>query len=201
MKKCSVSLVLVIILVLCSCIQQNAPTTSEKTTFPTTETIPATETVSYAPLPNPLPLPDSIKLSEYPDHEFGNNWEFRYRFVYYDLPWEVYELAEDDGFSLNMDGDDLNPFGPKSEMVMVTFIKHYDIKKEDFVFAVLRIYNWRIYYGFEDIYAEGNELPNADIIYTFDNEIINAYYRRENPVVPDEYRTYESYEEYLKANR
>jgi hypothetical protein len=32
---------------------------------------------------------------------------------------------------------------------------------------------------------ESNELPNLDIIYTFDNEVINAYYRRENPVVPD----------------
>jgi hypothetical protein len=27
--------------------------------------------------------------------------------------------------------------------------------------------------------VEDHEIPNADIIYTFDNDIINEYYRRE----------------------
>ena len=30
-----------------------------------------------------------------------------------------------------------------------------------------------------DINVEGAEIPNADIIYTFDNEIINNYYLRD----------------------
>jgi hypothetical protein len=29
-----------------------------------------------------------------------------------------------------------------------------------------------------DMTNEENELPNGDIIYTFDNDIINEYYRR-----------------------
>ncbi len=47
-----------------------------------------------------------------------------------------------------------------------------------------------------------NEFPNPSILYTFDNEIINAYYRRENPVVPDwsKVTVYESYAEYKEAN-
>jgi len=85
-------------------------------------------------------------------------------------------------------------------MALVSFIKHYKIEKDDFVEAVQREYEWALDSGCS-IYNEDCELPNADIIYTFDNEVINAYYRRENPVVPDEYRTYESYEEYLRANR
>jgi len=196
MKKRFELVMLVLAVFLCSCTQQIAPTASDGTS-------PQTKTVGYILIPNPLPLPDSIELAENPNYEFGNEWEYLYRVVYYNVPWEVCELADDDGFSLNLDGDDLNPFGPEPEMVMVAFIKHYEIKKEDFTYAVQRIYNWCIGNGFDDIYAEGNELPNADIIYTFDNEIINAYYRRENPVVPEPgtYTTYESYEEYLKVNQ
>jgi len=89
-----------------------------------------------------------------------------------------------------------------SECWYVTVIKQYHIPKEQFETAVQIEAERRIQWGY-DLSEEENELPNADIIYSFDNEIINAYYRRENPVVPEPgtYATYGSYEEYLKAKR
>ena len=90
----------------------------------------------------------------------------------------------------------LDQYCKENEMLLVSFIKHYNIQKEDFSAAVLQLYEWTIEKGF-DVYHEGAELPNPGIIYTFDNEIINAYYRRENPVVPEEYFSFASYEAFL----
>ena len=73
-------------------------------------------------------------------------------------------------------------------MPVVTYIKKFNIPKDVFV-AELEKYTEivreiALSMG-EDLDYEIHEPYNADIIYTFDNEIINAYYRRENPVVPD----------------
>jgi len=86
-------------------------------------------------------------------------------------------------------------------MRLKMFVEYFDISKESFELFVntekdISLENDEI------LTNEENELPNPDIIYTFDNEIIDAYYRRENPVEPDwsKTKTYESYEAYLKAN-
>ena len=93
-------------------------------------------------------------------------------------------------------------------MHMAAVIKHFNISREDVereleaskisTLAQPETYNVKA----NETDKEGRELFNPDIIYTFDNEIINAYYRRENPVVPEAgtYKTYESYEEYRQAN-
>jgi len=69
------------------------------------------------------------------------------------------------------------------EMILVTMIKHFDISKEDFIKATekyrkavekdsnekdvdLSVYEWL-------------EIPNVEVIYTFDNDLISEYYRRE----------------------
>jgi len=122
----------------------------------------------------------------------------KYRMVYYGI---------DDWFlGLIRDIEDIPPIGsvididrihrgPNGEWIesdvmdLVVYIKHYKIAKEDFIKAMKEGIEGRLTRSDEwdevRFDHEDSELPNADIIYTFDNEIINAYYRRENPVVPD----------------
>ena len=63
------------------------------------------------------------------------------------------------------------------EMIDVSFIKHFRISREVFEQGLA----WRRFMDEEfnnNNSLEGFELPNADIIYTFDNDIINEFYRR-----------------------
>ncbi|MCI9448902.1 MAG: hypothetical protein HFE30_01445 [Clostridiales bacterium] len=68
------------------------------------------------------------------------------------------------------------------EMYTVSFVKHFKISKEEFEQAneqrKLLFEKFRVVNG-DDISDEGHEIYNADIIYTFDNNIINNYYRRD----------------------
>jgi len=59
----------------------------------------------------------------------------------------------------------------------LAFIKHFRIAREVFEQGIALQKFWDEEFG-NDTSAETNELPNADIIYTFDNDIINEYYRR-----------------------
>lgn len=64
-------------------------------------------------------------------------------------------------------------------MYTVSFVKYFNIPREVFDKACDEFIE-RIGYLHErdgdDISTESYELPNADIIYTFDNEITNNYY-------------------------
>lgn len=69
-------------------------------------------------------------------------------------------------------------------MLMVNFIRDFNISREDFDKANLE-YAWRIKYLLNGTPVmnpkdfanqEDEEVYNADIIYTFDNELINEYY-------------------------
>lgn len=66
-------------------------------------------------------------------------------------------------------------------MYTVSFVKYFNIPREVFDKACDEFIE-RIGYLHEregdDISTESYELPNADIIYTFDNEITNNYYLR-----------------------
>ena len=140
-----------------------------------------------------VPKLNSIKLEQtYSDHP--------YRLTYYDsghfedLAPDPHECAEwiywyDEVVDVE-------------EMFLVVFVKRYDIKREDFEKVVKRDIEFYLELGW-DLTNELAEPPNADIVYTFDNEIINAYYRRENPVEPDwsKIKTYDSYSAYLEAQR
>ena len=63
----------------------------------------------------------------------------------------------------------------QDEMFLVSFVKRYNIPREAFDEAVDKF----IASNREWVTEEEYEVPNADIIYTFDNEIINYYYRYE----------------------
>jgi len=176
-------------LLLSSCNQQGTKeTTSSTEETMITVTTSATETTIPQITPDQLPKPDEIRLKD--DHyAWYEGFVPKYRSIYFGFSGTIGDLGE----FVPIHGDKTD------EMEMANYVRYNNIRKEDFIAAVQKDYELCLWRG-EDIYDEGAELPNPDIIYTFDNEIINAYYRRENPVVPEKYKTYESYEEYLKAN-
>lgn len=111
-----------------------------------------------------------------------------FRYCYYESYghfWTVVGLDISDGvpheFSVFLDSlprtEDFYPNGTAQEMPLVTLIKHFQVPKHVFVAKVEEMREAWLASG-DDLSAEINELPNADIIYTFDNEIINEYYRR-----------------------
>ena len=122
-------------------------------------------------------------------HGYFYKYEPQYRATYY---WLTHGLAsaanisyeELDQWKLeNIRPNEINGIEPQ-EMYTVTFIKDFHISREVFEQACEEFQLW-----LEDKserWAEGDaifsmeeyEMPNADIIYTFDNEIINNYYRR-----------------------
>jgi hypothetical protein len=81
----------------------------------------------------------------------------------------------------------------RDEMWLVSIIKGLNIPREEFDRAVAK---YLLQYDPEDLMTEYYEIPNGDIIYTFDNELINAYYRYEEPdwgIVPPELTENEEY--------
>jgi hypothetical protein len=124
----------------------------------------------------PVYVPGSIKLvpKEYLD-EFS--FPVTKREVYYSISGAFEILAYPEAADEIFNGYKTNGIEP-TEMRLVTFVKHFNISRKDFEKALEAERKRRIDVGF-DISDEQYELPNADIIYTFDNEIINEYYRRE----------------------
>lgn len=140
------------------------------------------ETVSDLAQSNlPVYQPGSIKLEEQYNHDFCKGFTRQYRLAYYMLwgdfwatltdeemndyyEWSQRKLEETNG------GADLN------EMHLVSYIKRYNISREEFDSMVESFVKSCNELGF-DMNSEMYEVPNADIIYTFDNDIINEYYR------------------------
>lgn len=78
---------------------------------------------------------------------------------WYDSYWEAHPNGED-------------------EMFYKALVVRFEIPKEAFQDAIKYIREYAML-GSVDETKEIDELPNADIIYTFDDEIINHYYRYE----------------------
>jgi len=160
--------------------------------------------------------PEYIKLV--PDSELAMDWGKeipKYRAIYYNTGNvdELIDPVRRETSEIDNLMDAIHYIDGEydtGEMRLVTMLKHFNISKEDFEKVLKESWQESIEYnishgweiGSEIILdEEGWEYPNPDILYTFDNEIINAYYRRDNPVAPEPgtYTTYGSYEEYLKA--
>ncbi|MBS5734595.1 MAG: hypothetical protein KHW87_07840 [Clostridiales bacterium] len=122
-------------------------------------------------------------------HGYFYKYEPQYRDTYYWVTPDLLSAAnignEEYGQWIveNIYPNEINGIEPQ-EMYTVTFIKDFHISREAFEQACQEFQLW-----LEDKskrWAEGDaifsmeryEMPNADIIYTFDNEIINNYYRR-----------------------
>ena len=157
-------------------------------------------------------LPENIRLILDEDIQYRmSEWLAvipKYRIVYYDIDGWAGDLARGKGMpGIDLEArhtDENGYFIESDEMDLVAWVKNFQILKKDFVAALEKEkQRWLTERGIDiEFNAEWAELPNPDIIYTFDNDIINAYYRRENPVEPDwtKTKTYESYEAYQRAN-
>ena len=169
--------------------QETTAETTQKTTIAQQE---ATDVLSL--IPNPQDT-----WNDYIGEYSGANDP--YRSAYYNISGKFADLAENPDPWIYHHGE-----LPQSEMTLVTFVKDFNIPKKQFEEATRRYIEHNIKHDIEMTF-EFFEPPNPDILYTFDNEIINAYYRRENPVAPDwlgteraKDFTYESYSAYLEAN-
>ena len=136
----------------------------------------------------PLPIhPEEIQLmtDNYMEDYFP--FSFTRRTVFYTLPGFIESLVDDpeavafvNEYIQTMSG----PMDSPNEMPLMVFLRELNVPKEDFVRELDVIRQGRIERGV-DLTSERWELPCPDIIFTFDNQIINAFYRRENPVAPD----------------
>jgi len=204
--KKSLIAVLLILFLFSACNAQTQPTETSITCAEATTTIvEITTKIEW-----PTFLPDEIVLNPDTGGYLSDSTEYiaKYRMAYYGTPWWVPSDSTKTIEILNILNErhyGTERFVETDEMDTVAYVKYCEIPREDFEAALEKHkVDWLTSdHGGEIIFDdEWYELPNPDIIYTFDNEIINAYYRRENPVVPEPgtYRTYESYEEYLRAN-
>jgi len=157
--------------------QSQTVSTAEITTKITTD-VTTNATSAKAQPPSGLDyVSGSIILRDSNYYDYGEGRP--YRLIYYSIPGPFLNLVPNDEFSAwaeeNMDGKshELN------EMCLVMFVKHFNIPRKDFEMATEKCID-----GFKSVGAKINkdelfEVPNADVIYTFDNEIINRYYRYE----------------------
>ncbi|HZK34822.1 MAG TPA: hypothetical protein VFD33_05900 [Bacillota bacterium] len=130
----------------------------------------------------PVHLPGSIRLDNRETDDFS--FTRKYRTTYYNIwgaftvgmlseeQWEVF----DDWFLDTV--REFNHEKDQTEMLLVSLIKHFDVTREQFDSAVEHYVEQCTEDGWDMKYEE-YEVPNGDIIYTFDNEIINEYYRYE----------------------
>lgn len=198
-------------------------TTQESIISSTTET-----TTYYWPtyMPKDIKLLPDEHFYDQDIYELGIGLR-KYRVAYYDIPSGFFNLLryidiEDVPYIGTVYDIERMNRGPNGEWVesnlgmkIVLYLKHYNIPKENYIRAIEDEQQYRLksHHETNEIYGElpleigvldgeEAEFPNPDIIYTFDNEIINAYYRRVNPVEPDwtKLKTYESYEAYLEEN-
>ena len=158
----------------------DAPTTEPTTTEPSVTEPPTTEPITAESSdPDALPeyVPGSLELEAQWSSEFP--FERKCRLIYYRLPGHFAELLtseqRDDFVAYLEVYNKEHGYGEtQEEMTLVMMIKRYGIPKEDFDKAVAK---YASIVG--TVQHEFDEVPNSDILYTFDNEIINYYYRYE----------------------
>lgn len=119
----------------------------------------------------------------------GFDYDRNYRLIYYGSGFvEDYfnisydELTEWYAYYNEINGFDVAGSSAKEpkEMYLVTFIKYFNISKADFenkIKEATQIFTEAADGDAFKYHTEQYELPNADILYTFDNDVINEYYR------------------------
>ena len=143
--------------------------------------------VSNENWPDDLPrhIPGSVALhsAEFISEEwFFNNRIPQHRLAFYWLDGMFSSMVDADDFRSWREAYWANHVEPRDEMYLMHFIQYFDIQKEDFIAVVEEMRAIREDMAQEfglDLFLEEYELPNADIIFTFDPEIISYFYRRE----------------------
>jgi hypothetical protein len=182
MKKQIFAIIFIAALILgaTACQKNTPPETSSNTatSISTTNTPLTTLEPSTTQKTLPVYVPGSIKLltDEEMRATFGDSpyFECHYRDCYYRVDSSFLDLVDmDEWQSIEVSAPGEEPL----EMTLAIFIKHFNITREQFDAAVEKEKGLNIKLGI-DMTEEMHELPNGDIIYTFDNDIINEYYRR-----------------------
>ena len=118
------------------------------------------------------------------DNGGGEIIKRKYRQCYYDITYQLSLLVDKD--ELNEWKEDVFSKSPDetNEMIVKLFVQRFNISKEDFERASLELA--KAFYDPDSpgvmmnpkdyVNQEMYEIYNADIIYTFDDEIINNYY-------------------------
>jgi hypothetical protein len=134
--------------------------------------------IEYWPDHLPQHVPGSITLR--PMLQWSRHWTdppMRFRHAFYEIPFDIINLVE-----LDFEGEwwtvTSHYYHRQDINLLMRFVQYFDISREDFDDAMQRHKEFRIRLGL-DLTDEWFELPNADIIYTFDNDIIRYFYRRE----------------------
>jgi hypothetical protein len=131
-------------------------------------------------------IPGSV-IEDKVDDSFIANEEtlymtFSHRYCWIMIPGPVLDLVDSDE-KLTWNDYEKNlkrtSKGEPVEMTIVSFIKFFNISKKDFELAIKKAQETQYISSEANPAGEFFELPNPDIIYTFDDEIINNYYRRE----------------------
>ncbi len=178
-----ITVVLCILLALCTACQSGTPDAPSGT--PASQGKPVSGEADTASGSAAESLPEytagSIKLEPQDQDDYAFNR--KYRIAYYQIGGEFTGLLSEEEYQDYMEWVDekskQDGYGEnQNEMLLVSFVKRYNISRTDFDKAVKAYTDARNKTG-EDLYSEGNEVPNGDIIYTFDNEVINRYYRYE----------------------
>ncbi|MCL2356961.1 MAG: copper amine oxidase N-terminal domain-containing protein [Defluviitaleaceae bacterium] len=128
--------------------------------------------------PEHLPehIPGSVTLRSYIPGRHWSEGPMRFRHAFYWVPFEIINLIHYSEMGDWWDtvesyiDDDINQ--------TMRFVQYFNISREDFDAALERMRSHGIRMG-HDFSDELHELPNADIIFTFDDEIIRWFYRRE----------------------
>ena len=173
-----ISLLAVLLCLLCVLLSACQPETSDTPGDPTTGT-PTTTTQQGKDLPEYQP--GSIKLQSLENDDY--RFDRKYRITYYRVWGDFMELlSEEEMQDFDVWSEEwaknVNYGETQEEMMLVSFVKRYDITREEFDSAVEKFIAINQELGC-DMTGEEYEVPNGDIIYTFDNEIINHYYRYE----------------------
>jgi hypothetical protein len=144
--------------------------------YPTTENSVSTDDGSSSVFEH-LPVYISGSIKQNPNEDYGEYYKRSYRLLYYTMAYDLYKIVDDydDFFEQYVEK---YAHEEPDEMMIVSFIKYFNIPREDFE-KVVSDYQQKNVNAGRDIHSEEKEIPNLDIIYTFDNEIINEYYRRE----------------------
>jgi len=137
--------------------------------------------VDYWPQHLPRHIPGSVTLMPDPENWLLSYFPARLRFAYFATPLSIIRLVENrdavtEWFEYR---DNKQEAGELVEgMPLMHFVQHFNIPREDFDAAVEELRRIRTAAGL-DLSDELHELPNADIIFSFDNNIIRYFYRRE----------------------
>lgn len=178
-KLLTLALALILLLGLAACFDRtddNPTTVPQPTTTQMTTDAPETS-ATEEPTQNPLLVyvPGSIQLepSVVSDYSFTPTK----RQLYYTIPGHFFDLVPEGTITELFEKDKVIGVEPQ-EMLLVTLVKHSNISRQDFDKAVDEYTKMSASLGL-DMTNEEFEIPNADVIYTFDNEIIDEYYRRD----------------------